>query len=276
MAIDPVTGQLVAQGAIAATQAITRGGPRRQYKWNKRAANDANQMNRDNAIWALEENKKIQNEQRVYDSPSSQMARYKAAGLNPHLIYGSGAGSSGGTFGISAGAIAPARIDAPNASYPDIAGGFLAAGQTLATTALQEQKAIESEHKTALMDVQRDIAKSNPMLNEYVYKATIFQLEAAATQKAQEARYLSDFQEKDRTRAEQKVQLDIDKMMAELGIKGSQAEILAMDKKIKNEILQSKQYENALKELQVKWMKDAEITPQHIFQGIMLLLSKMM
>lgn len=275
MAIGPVGTALAVQGIASAGQAISRGGPRRQYKWNKRAANDANQMNRDNAIWTLEQNKRLQQEQRVYDSPAAQMARYKEAGLNPHLIYGSGS-SAGGAFPIDQQSIAPARLDAPSASYPDIAGTFLSAGQTIAQTQLASQKAVESEHKTALIDIQRDIAKSNPMLNEYVYKATIFQLEAAATQKAQEHRYLSDFGEEKLSKAEQKIQLDIDKMMADIGLKGDDAQLKTMDKKIKNEILQSKIYENALKELQVKWMKDAEITPQHIFQGLMLLLSKMM
>lgn len=275
MPIDPATGKIIIEGAIAATQAITRGGPRRQYKWNKRAAADANQMNRDNAIWSLEENKRIQNEQRVYDSPEAQMARYKAAGLNPHLIYGSGS-SAGGAFPISAGSIAPSRIDAPSASYPDIAGSFLQAGQSLAGTQLAEQKAVESEHKTALIDVQVDIAKSNPMLNPHVYRATIFSMEALAHQKAQEARYMTEFTDAQRTRAEQKIQLDIQKMLQEIGLRGTDQELKDMDKKIKNEILQSKEYENALKKLQVDWMQNGEVTPQHIFQGLMLLLTKMM
>lgn len=275
MPIDPATGKIIIEGAIAATQAITRGGPRRQYKWNKRAAADANQMNRDNAIWSLEENKRIQNEQRVYDSPESQMARYKAAGLNPHLIYGSGS-SAGSAFPISAPGIAPSRIDAPSASYPDIAGSFLQAGQSLAGTQLAEQKAVESEHKTALIDVQVDIAKSNPMLNPHVYRATIFSMEALAHQKAQEARYMTEFTDAQRTRAEQKIQLDIQKMLQEIGLRGTDQELKDMDKKIKNEILQSKEYENALKKLQVDWMQNGEVTPQHIFQGLMLLLTKMM
>jgi len=282
MPIDPVTGAIITQGIIAGAQAITKGGPRRQYKWNKRAANDANQMNRDNAIWTLEQNKQLQNEQRVYDSPASQMARYKAAGLNPHLIYGNGS-SAGSAFPISQQGIAPSRIDAPSASYPDVAGTFLQAGQTIAQTELARAKEVESEHKTQLIDIQRDIAKSNPMLNEYVYKATIFQLESLATQKAQESRYMSQMRKDKTTNAEhamqlgmQKVETDIQKMLSEIGLKGSDLELKQMDKKIKNEILQSKEYENALKKLQVDWMKDGDLTPQHIFQGLMLLLTKMM
>ncbi|AXH73172.1 MAG: DNA pilot protein [Microviridae sp.] len=275
---------LVQQGVIATTQAITRGGPRRQYKWNKRAAQDTNEMNRDNAIWALEENRKIQNEQRVYDSPENQMRRYKEAGLNPHLIYGGGSGNSGGVFPISTQGIAPSRIDAPSASYPDLAGSYMQAGQSLASTDLNRQKAEESEHKILLIDAQKDIAKSNPMLNKYVYQSTIFQLEAVANQKAQEARYLGDFKEgTNMTNAEynlaqgqKKVQADINRVFQQLGLGETDQELKNLDKQIKNKILESKGYENALKELQVNWMKDGDITPQHIWQGLMLLLQRMM
>lgn len=48
------------------------------------------------------------------------------------------------------------------------------------------------------------------------------------------------------------------------------------DLKVKAEIIESKEFENALKEIQVKWMKDAEITPQHVYQGIMLLMQGLM
>jgi len=283
MPIDPLTGQLVTQGVIAASQAIARGGPKRQYKWNKRAAEDANRMNRENAVWAMEQNERLQKEQRVYDSPESQMARYKAAGLNPHLIYGSG-GSPGGTFPFSSPGIAPARLDAPDASYPDIAGSFLQAGQAIASTELAQQKTTESEHKTALIDIQTDIAKSNPMLNPYVYRATIFSMEAIANQKAQEARYLGDFADGAKnTRVEQKIQASIDQMFQSLGLGALEQEgkrldlkTKAIDQEIKNKILESKEYMNALQKIQVEWMKDGDFTPQHIFQGLMLILQKMM
>jgi len=277
MPLDPLTGQLIGQGVIATAQAITRGGPRRQYKWNKKAAQDTNIMNQQNAMWQLEQNKRIQQEQRVYDSPEAQMARYKAAGLNPHLIYGGGSGSSGGTFPISSPGIAPSRIDAPSASYPDVAGSFVQAGQSLAQTKLAEQKTVESEFKTALIETQTEIAKSNPMLNPHVYRATIFSMEALATQKAQEARYLSDFAPgESSTRAEQRIQADVAKMFQDLGLGRTQKELMEMDKQIKNKILESKEYSNALQKIQVEWMKEGDFTPQHVFQGLMLILQKMM
>jgi len=269
MPIDPLTGELVAQAAIATAQAITRGGPRRQYKWNKRAAADTNQMNRDNAIWAIEENKKIQNEQRVYDSPEAQMARYKAAGLNPHLIYGSGS-SSGSAFPISTQGIAPSRIDAPSASYPDVAGSFLSAGQTIANTGLAQQKQVESEQRTALMEIQTDIAKTNPMLDENVYKSTVYMMEQIALQKAQDARFLASYAKNDDayTRGEQKIQASVDLMMKQLDITGK-------DLEIKNKIFESKDYQNALLKIQKAWLEDGDISPEHIRQGLMLILGRM-
>lgn len=45
------------------------------------------QINEQNHTWALE----AENRERLYNSPVAQMQRLKAAGLNPNLIYGSGA-----------------------------------------------------------------------------------------------------------------------------------------------------------------------------------------
>lgn len=274
MPIDPATGKLLVEGAIAATQAITRGGPRRQYKWNKRAANDANEMNRQNAIWALEENKKLQNEQRVYDSPEAQMARYKAAGLNPHLIYGSGS-SAGSAFPISTSGIAPSRLDAPSASYPDIAGSFLQAGQTMAGTQLAQQRTEESEARSALIDIQVDIAKTNPMLDPTVYKTLVASMSAVAQAKAMEAKTAWAIREKTTDSSWERYTLGAKKMEAEVDALTQKLGLNTADLKIRNQIFESKEFENAIKEVQMKWIKDGELTSQHIWQGLMIILSRM-
>jgi len=80
--------------------AITSGGPRRQFKWNMRAAYKQNEMNLENQRNTLATNLRLQKEQRMYDSPEEQMRRYKEAGLNPHLIYGGGSGSATSNTGI--------------------------------------------------------------------------------------------------------------------------------------------------------------------------------
>jgi len=276
MPIDPLTGQLIGQGVIATAQAITRGGPRRQYKWNKKAAEDTNAMNRANAVWQLEENKRIQQEQRVYDSPENQMARYKAAGLNPHLIYGGGSGSSGGTFPISSPGIAPSRIDAPSASYPDLAGSFLQAGQTMAGTQLATQKAEESEAREALIDVQVDIAKSNPMLNPAVYKSLTASMIAVADAKAKEQDVLWMIREQTTDSGWRRYTLGSAKIEAEVEALEQKLGLNTEDLKIRNSILQSKEFDNVVKEAMAAWYKDGELTSQHIYQGLMLMLTKWM
>lgn len=274
-AIDPVTGSIIVQGIAAAGQAITRGGPRRQYKWNKRAANDANEMNRENALWTLEQNKRLQNEQRVYDSPAAQMERYKAAGLNPHLIYGSGSSSAGAAFPIEQGQIAPSRLDAPSASYPDVTGAFLSAGQTLAQTQLTQQKEVESEQRSALLEIQTDIAKTNPMLNPSVYKSLTESMIAVADAKASEAKTTWMIREKTTEHSWERYTLGAKKIEAEVEALSQKLGLNTADLKIKNQILESKEYSNAILEIQKRWLEDGTLTSQHVWQGFMLLLTKM-
>lgn len=272
MPLNPLLTDVVVPGVIAASQAITRGGPRRQYKWNKRAAEDTNRMNRDNAMWTLEQNKRLQNEQRVYDSPEAQMARYKAAGLNPHLIYGSGSGASGGTFPISTQGIAPSRIDAPSASYPDVAGSFLQAGSTLAQTDLTESKTVESGYKQEALSIQNAIAKANPMLDPSVAEWVRTSTQETARLKALESRQWMTMTHSGGDgimRIQQKINGELETMYQKIGLNNA-------DQKIRNEILQSKEFENAIKQIQLNWLKDADVTPQHIYQAILMILTKML
>lgn len=269
--MDPFIAASLVAAATSTGQAVAQGGPKRQYKYNKKAAEDSNRMNRENQQWILEQQKLLQREQREYDSPEQQMARYKAAGLNPHLIYGSGS-SAGQAFPIDAGQIAPARIDAPDASYPDIAGNFLRAGQSIAGMGLTNQRIEESQARTALTELQTDIAKTNPMLSPSVANWVSASMEETARQKAMTSRYMlhqnigetiSD------TRLGKLIDSEVESMVQKLGLNTA-------DLKIKNRILESKEFENAVKEIQAKWLQNAEISPEHIRQGLMLILTKML
>lgn len=73
--------------------------------WGQQQANNANiQIARENRDW----NEAMWNKQNAYNTPSAQMQRYVDAGLNPNLIYGSGA--SGGNAG-SVPSTAPAHVE---------------------------------------------------------------------------------------------------------------------------------------------------------------------
>lgn len=268
----PEIASSLISGFLSAGQAVAQGGPKRQYKWNKRAAEDANRMNRENQQWLLQQQKDLQREQRQYDTPAEQMARYKAAGLNPHLIYGSGS-SAGQAFPIDAGQIAPARLDAPDAAYPDIAGNFLRANAGLASLGLTNQRVEESQARTALTELQTDIAKTNPMLKPDVANWVATTTQETARLKTMESRaWLTQHTgetARDASHLELKIHNEVEQMAQRLGLNTT-------DLLIKNRILESKQFENAVKEIQAKWLKDAEISPEHIRQGLMLILTKML
>lgn len=264
-----VISDILPEIAAAGITAVTRGGPRRQYKWNKKAAEDANRMNRENQAYLLAENKKIQAEQRIYDSAAAQMQRYKDAGLNPHLIYGSG-GGAGGAFPIDSGGLPGANIQPPSASYPDIGSSFLSAGQTLANTELANARVSESQANTVLKEIQTDIAKTNPMLNPGVYQwVTSSMMETARLKSFESRRWLDRYGEHNQTRIEQKMEMEMEAMSQRLGLN-------TLDQQIKNKIFESKEFENAIKSIQVQWLKDGDMSPEHIRQGLMLILSKML
>lgn len=56
----------------------------------RKIAREYNQAQRELAEYQNEWNLEMWNKQNAYNSPVQQMARYQAAGLNPHLIYGQG------------------------------------------------------------------------------------------------------------------------------------------------------------------------------------------
>lgn len=255
--------------AVPVVDAITKGGPRRQFKWNMRAAYKTNEMNLQNQEATLQKNLRIQAEQRVYDSPAEQMARYKAAGLNPHLIYGGSGSSAGGAFPVDAGSPGSVNIQPPSASYGSLGTSFLAAGQTVANTALAEARTAETEVNTALKEIQIDIAKTNPMLQPWVASWVATSMQETARLKTMEARsWMARSRGEFVMRISQKVSAELEADLQRLGLNTA-------DLEIKNKILQSKEFENMIKQVQASWLKNAEVTPQHIYQGLMLIMSKM-
>lgn len=257
-------------GAIAASGAITQGGPKRQFKWNKRLAEEQNRMNRENSEWMLEQNKLLQADQRKYDSPAEQMARYKAAGLNPNLIYGQTPQSS---QMVSVGNLPGANMGSVDASYPDVAGRFISAMQAQSGIDLQRAKTTLTEMQTQATAVQTDIAKANPMLNPTVAAEVANGMIAIAQTKQEENGALWTKHYNDDGSYMQlgtkKIESEVNALIQKLGLNTA-------DLAIKNKILESKEFENAIKEVQRNWLKDGDLSPEHIRQGLMMLLSNFM
>ncbi len=112
MPIDPLTIPIAIQGAAAGGQAIAAGvGNKKRIKAAKEAATLANERNIEN--W---------NRQNAYNDPSAAMARLKAAGLNPNMVYGTGT-ATGGTSGAVGSASAPVpNIQDIPINMPDVLG----------------------------------------------------------------------------------------------------------------------------------------------------------
>lgn len=258
------------QGLIAAgsagVSAVTKGGPKRQYKYNLKLAEKQNEMNRANQEYILAQNQRLLDEQRAYDSPSASMQRYKDAGLNPHLIYDKGANSSAP---IQVGNLPGVNMGSVDASYPDIAGGALSNFVATSQVQSQQQKIAESEASEALKIAQTEVVKANPMLDPSVAAAVRDMTERVSSAKATEAFYLTQAQPEGHNIIYKKLQNQLAQMEAQLGLAGK-------DQAIRNEILQSKEFENALKQIQLNWMKDGEMTWEHVRQGGMMLMQMLM
>lgn len=203
-----------------------------------------------------------------YNDPAHQMARLKAAGLNPNLMYQQG---NLGTF-----------TPVQSANWQDAVGNAPAryTGSELqqTQTELGEQKITESEAKVQLQEAQTQLVRANPYLNDQYITSLIGITVDNARLKRQEANYYLTEQTYGGvlTRGEQKMHLDIEMMAEKLGLTKVQTGNAEQDKKIKAEIVQSEAFKKELLEVQKNWLKSGDITPQHFFQGLMLLFTKML
>lgn len=276
--MEPGVIAAIISGLASAGGGVSRGGPRRQFKWNQRAAMFQNRINRENQQWLMQQERELQKEQREYDSPQAQMKRYIEAGLNPHLIYGTGS-SAGQAFPIHAPSMPGVSMAPVDASYPDVLGSaastYMGAMQTQAQIGLAEAKTSESYVRQALTQVQTDIARTNPMLSPGLAQQVAESMLATAKLKEQEANHLKQgwFMDKTPDGMERARRIYIAKIETEIETMAQRLGLNTADLAIKNKILESKGFENALKEIQSKWLKDAEVTPEHIRQGVMLMMS---
>lgn len=99
--------------------------------------------------YAFNQNLKMWNMQNAYNDPSAQMARLKAAGLNPNLVYGGG-NVTGNTSGN-----AP-QYDTPKVSYED------------RTIQRQQLRLALEEHQQAVTNqaIENDLARQRLVLQE--------------------------------------------------------------------------------------------------------------
>jgi len=215
-------------------------------------------------------NQKLIQQQNEYNSPENQMKRFQVAGLNKHLIYGQGSPGNQ-TQAAMFPDIKPANFqgvisDKINDLVP------LANQTMLARSQVQAQNAstLQKHAATEVAKLQAAVLKKNPALDDEGFKAMIEGLKASAMLKAEQAgnmkiRNLVD---------DRKAGWEVAKVKNEVEVLEQRFKLGQMDEKQKAETLKSAEFRNAILEVQKKFMVDADITPQHFFQLIVLLLSK--
>lgn len=227
--------------------------------------------NREIAEFQAASNERYQAQQNAYNSPLAQMGRFKEAGLNPHLIYGSGSASAGNqasplTFpDIKPRDLMGAGRDIGN-SFQQVNQARLMDAQIDATNATTRQRTAQVE----LNKLQAQVIAKNPLLDDAGYKATIDGLIAAAALKKEQTRAtnISNFIS-DSTAADKIAQI-----WKETELLDQRFKLSKLDGEIKAQVLKSKEFQNAILEVQKKFMVDADITPQHMLQFVQLILMK--
>lgn len=232
-------------------------GVRKQYHANKKLAKLQHALDMDTLRFQMD-----------YNSPSAQMQRFKEAGLNPNLVYGQGT---------------PGNIESaprmPNIQAPDIQSIYSGLGSDImqmklmsAQTDLVKAKTDESTVKQDLGRAQTALVKANPYMRREYVDSMVLQLTSAAQLKEQEASFMRSKTMDDGVRWER----GFLKMQRELDLLELKFDLGSSDKRLKAEVLQSKEFQNALQKIQLNWMRDGEITPQHIYTFLQMLLSRMM
>lgn len=138
-------GAAAAIGSTAANAGI-------QTKMNKRAVKHANEM------WDKQGERELQywHMQNAYNDPSAQMQRLQNAGLNPHLVYGSGATTE--AAGVSPQkANQPQSLPAPKLDFSSIASTALNTRQSLANIARTEAETNAINTKTYGVDFENRV-----------------------------------------------------------------------------------------------------------------------
>lgn len=202
-------------------------------------------------------------EQNEYNSPRSQMQRFQAAGLNPRLIYGQG------TPGLQSESLrAPEGMSRLGS---DTADAYNKSAVTQSQVSATDAKIEQTRALTEVNKLQAQLLSKNPLLDSEGFRAIIDGLKETAELKGIEIKQRGlEFEMSTAMRQHQ-----LNRVVAEVKNLEKQFDLLSLDEQIKGQVLQSKQFENAILEVQKRFMADKEIGPQQVFEFIKILLMRL-
>lgn len=237
------------------------------------------EYNMELARYQTEANERYQREQNEYNSPKNQMSRFQEAGLNPNLIYGQG---NPGNQSAPTKTADYGKVDFQRMAINPVemfSNARLMQSQVQAIDA----NVVKTQAQSALAGLQAQVLAKNPLLNSAGYNAIIEGLKATAESKSataamdtQRKHFNVDMKGVANANAIGSGETGIQKMALELQLLEQKFKLGTQDAAIKAEVLNSKEFQNAILEVQKRFMTEADITPQHIMQFIQLLLMKML
>lgn len=198
-------------------------------------------------------------QQNAYNSPRSQMARYQAAGLNPALIY-----SQGNAGNQSQALSQPEGLQNTGTVFSE---SYNRSSLAQSQVAVQRATIAQKEAITEVNKLQAQVLEKNPMLDSSYVNALVNSMIATANDKMSQANVSN-------LRAHWEVQNGWEKMDAELRLLEQKFDLGTSDQRIKAEVVQSKEFQNAISEIQLKFLRDFEVNPGHILEFVKLLLLK--
>jgi len=220
------------------------------------------------AKYQADRNEAYMDRMNAYNTPANQMARFKDAGLNPHLIYGQGSPGNQSS-----------PLTYPDVKTPDFQSMFAQFGPLLNQTALTSAQVNATNAKTeqtyavtAIKKVEEQVLRRNPLLNDPAFLAIIDGLLATADLKRGQLK----LQGIEQFYQEASVGLRAAKIEKELELLDQRFKLGESDQAIKAEILKGKEFQNAILEVQKRFLADGEVGSQQLLQFVQLLLMKIL
>lgn len=224
-------------------------------------------------------NERYLDKQLEYNTPANQMARFQDAGLNPRLIYGQG------NPGNQSAPLQHPDVKAPDYQtlygtvIPSITNSALAQSQIQA----QQAKVGKDIAQTELIGLQRRVLEKNPALDATAFNAMMQSLVSTASIKMSQAtreQMTTDWFTGNKSFQTASGALHgpagIVKLEAEMQLLEQKFKLGSLDADIKAQVVNSKEFQNAILEVQKKFLADGEIGPEQIRVFIQLLLMKLL
>lgn len=215
-------------------------------------------------------------ESNAYNSPRSQMLRYQSAGLNPRLIYGQG-NPGNQSQPLSApegmGRLGSDAVSAYNQST-------LAQSQV----AVQAARTDQTRALTEVNKLQAEVLRNNPLLHGALTPIieTLKQAVREKTANATSAEVNAWMEQTKKDYYSTRAYVDGvgesnlmgEKLSREMQLLNSRFNLDQHDMELKRQVLESKEFQNAILEVEKRFMTEGDITPKNVLEFIKVLLMK--